>query len=102
MQDTVPDVQYQSRPKGWMDTGVFEERLKKERIMSPHPSGKPRVLYVDNTSGLKMTLATVVALQKSCTKLKLLPKNATDLCQTADFFIVQNIKKAWRRKWEKT
>lgn len=51
------------------------------RIMSPIPSGKQRALYVDIASEHKMALTAVVALQTSCTKLKFLPKNATNLCQ---------------------
>lgn len=99
--DNVPGVCYRSGPKGWMDTRVFEEWLSEKRIMSPLPAGKERVLFVDNASGHKVTAAASAALKGSLTKLNFLPKNATDLCQPADSFIIQKIKTVWRRLWDK-
>lgn len=98
--DSVPGFYYHSGPKAWMDTPVFEEWLGEPRVMSPLPGGKERVLFVDNASGHKKTPTALAAMQKSHTTLHLLPKNATDLFQPADSFIIQNIKTVWRRKWE--
>lgn len=98
--DTVPGVCYRSGPKGWMDTRVFEEWLDERRILAPLPGEKERVLFVDNASGHKLTSTAIAALRRSCTRLQFLPKNATDLCQPADSFIIQKIKTVWRRMWD--
>lgn len=51
--DTVPGVCYSSGPKGRMDTRVFEEWLSGKRVMTPLPSGKERVLFVDIALGTR-------------------------------------------------
>lgn len=98
--DNIPGVCYRSGPKGWMDSRVFSEWLGEKRIMTPCPAGKERVLFVDNASGHKLSEAAKAALKYSNTTLRFLPKNATDLCQPADSFIIQQIKTVWRRRWD--
>lgn len=98
--DNVPGACYRSGPKGWMDSRVFTEWLSEKRVMSPLPDGRERVLYVDNASGHKLTADAQEALRLSNTVLRFLPKNATDLCQPADSFIIQKIKAVWRRRWD--
>lgn len=57
-------------------------------------------MFVDNASGHKLTEAATETLKDSNTRLRFLPKNATDLCQPADSFIIQQIKTVWSRRWE--
>lgn len=98
--DNIPGVCYRSGPKGWMDSRVFTEWLSEKRVMKPLQDGRQRVLYVDNASGHKLTAEAKDALNASNTVLRFLPKNATDLCQPADSFIIQKIKTVWRRRWD--
>lgn len=52
-------------------------------------------------TGHEMTDSVKNALKESNTVLRYLPKNATELCQPADSFVIQKIKTAWRAKWDK-
>lgn len=98
--DNVPGVCYRSGKKGWMDSRVFAEWLGEKRVLSLLSDGSRRILFVDNASGHKLTEAAREALKISNTELRFLPKNATDLCQPADSFIIQKIKTVWRRRWD--
>lgn len=80
-----------------MDTRVFEEWISEKRIKSPLLSGKEIVLFVNNASGHKKTGKAIEALKCSFKKLEFLPKNASELCQPVDSFIIQKTKNSWRR-----
>lgn len=81
-----------------MDPSLFEKWLGKPKVMFVLPREDERVLFVDNASGHKMKPRALTALQKSRAKLYFNPKNATDLCQTADSIIKKKSKTLWRRK----
>ena len=98
--DDVPGVAYRSQPKGWMDRRVFAEWLNESRIFKSLPNGRKRVLFVDNAGGHAETEEVRKALEKTNTELRLLPKNATELCQPADSFVIQKVKTAWRTMWD--
>lgn len=82
-----------------MNTHVFKEWLGGKRVMAPLPGGKQKMLFVDIGPGHRETTVAPEVLQRSCTKLAILPKNATDLCQPADYFILQKIRTVWRCWW---
>lgn len=67
--------------------------------MKALPGDEKWYLYVDNAFGHKCTEVVRAALFKINIVLQFFPKNATDLCQPADSFIIQRIKTVWRRKW---
>lgn len=98
--DDVPGVCYRSQPKGWMDNELFSCWLSERRCVQADGLGRTRVIYVDNCSGH----ATSAKVQDACKAIKLdlrkLPKNATDLTQPADSFVIAKIKDAWTRRWE--
>lgn len=96
----VPGVCYRSQPKGLMDRRVFAEWLGEGRIFKPFPDERKRVIYVYNAGGHARNDEVRAALQKSNTELRLLPKNATEICQPADSFVIQKIKTAWRAMWD--
>lgn len=99
--DDVPGVCYRSQAKGWMDRVKFAEWLGEKRLFEKLPNGQTRVLYVDNAGGHALTEDVKIALKNSNTELRTLPKNATELCQPADSFVIQKVKTAWRSRWDK-
>lgn len=78
---------------------MIAEWLGKTRTMGRLHGLSQRFLYVDNASGHKMAPKALDALAKPNTRLEFLLKNATDLCQRADSFIIQKMKTVWRRRW---
>lgn len=100
LEDRVPGVCYRSQPKGWMDMVRFQEWIKEPRVFQKLSNGEKRILFVDNAGGHSITDTVKNALLRSNTELRLLPKNATDLCQPADSFIIQKVKTAWRKIWD--
>lgn len=66
--------------------------LKEPHVLGILPSSKTRVLFVDNVSGHEFTEEVKEALSTMNTEIPLLPKNATDLCQPTDSFIIQKRK----------
>lgn len=97
--DNVPGVWYRSRPKIKMDSCVFCELLVEKSIMKPCPEGRNFFVF-SKASGLKLTEATREAIKASYTRLRFLPKISSHLCQFTDSFIIQHIKRVWRRCWD--
>jgi len=83
-----------------MDRRVFLEWLKEPRAVRKLQNGKKRVIFMDNASGHALTDQVRDALSSINAEIRFLPRNATDLCQPADSFIIQKIKTAWRDKWD--
>jgi len=77
-----------------MDRKKFVEWLGEGRAICPLPGVKRRVLFLDNCSGHALTEEAKEALRKVNTEVRFLPKNATDLCQPADSFGIQEVKTA--------
>lgn len=96
VQDNVTGVRYRSGPKGWMSTRIIVEWIPEKPVMSRLLGGFQRILYVYNTSVHKKTPDDLADFEESNTTLKYLPKNATDLCQPVDSFIILKIKSVWR------
>lgn len=46
------------------------------------------------------TDAAKEALRNSNTELRPLPKNATEICEPADSFVIQKVKTAWCGRWD--
>lgn len=57
-------------------------------------------MFVDNCSRHNMNERVRTALENTCTEIRYLPDNATDLIQSADSFIIHKIKEAWSKRWE--
>jgi len=98
--DNVPGVCYRSQPKGWMDGDTFVKWLSEKRAISKDLFGRQRVLYVDNCSGHNSNARRQAALATIKHEMRKLPKNATDLVQPADSFVISKIKDAWKRRWD--
>ena len=98
--DDIPGVPYRSGPKGWMNRTVFPQWLNKKRIIQPLPSGRQRLLYLDNCSGHAYTEDVINSLFSVRTKLLFFPPNSTHLVQPCDSFIIHKIKRAWTTRWD--
>lgn len=98
--DNVPAVCYWSGKKGWMDTRVFGKWISEPKILEKLPSGKERVLYVDNGNGHWHTIQQPACLRYSNTTILKFPTNATLLVQSAGSLIISKIKDSWRRRWD--
>lgn len=55
---------------------------------------------MDNCGGHKSDEEVKGILKAINTEIHFFPKNATNLCQPADSFIIQNLKTALRIKWD--
>lgn len=69
-----------------MNSQVFEQCLSELRVMQALFHGKERILLIDNAPVHKKTPGAAEALAATNIKLLFLPKNATDMCQSAQFF----------------
>lgn len=101
LQDNVPGVCYRSSPKGWMDYKTWIEWLSEPRAIKKKVNGKKRTLFVDNCSSHVQNDYVTSLLTSINTELEKFPPQATDLVQPADSFVIQKIKDAWRRLWDK-
>ena len=98
--DNVPGVSYRSEPKGWIDRIVMAQWRKEPRAISLLPGGRRRVLYMDNCSGHGITDEIKSALESINTEVRIPAKNANDLVEPADSFVIQKINTTWRRRWD--
>lgn len=98
--DDVPGICYRSQAKGWMDNQTFIKWLSEPRAIKKDTFHRRRFLFVDNCSGHVENEDVYQALGAINTELRKLPKNATDLVQPADSFIISKIKDAWKRRWD--
>lgn len=98
--DDIEGVSYRTGPKGWMDTVVMPQWLREPRAIRKLQNDRKRVLFVDNCSGHNATAELETALHDINTEIRYFPKNATDLVQPCDSFIIQKIKLAWSTRWE--
>ena len=99
-QDEIPGVRYRTSPKGCMDGITCKKWLKDDKVFLPKHSGRPVVLFVDNCSSCVENEDVKNHLRCTRVILKKFPKNATDLVQPADSFVIQKIKDEWRRLWD--
>lgn len=98
--DDVPGVSYRTGPKGWMDSRVFPQWLAESRAIQRDTHNRQRILFLDNCSGHVATGAQTDGLRKINYAMRFLPKNATDLCQPVDSFVIQKVKERWTELWE--
>jgi hypothetical protein len=98
--DDIPGVCYRTGPKGWMDRTVFPQWLMERRAYQPDLYGRTKTVFLDNCGGHNSTPDLEAALDRTRTKLAFLPPCSTDLCQTADSFVISKIKDAWTSRWE--
>lgn len=82
-----------------MDRRVFAKWLSERCIFASLKNRHENVLFADNTTGRTMMNEVKEALSKSNTKLSYLLNNFVQICQPADAFLIQNIKAAWRARW---
>lgn len=92
VQDDIPGVFYRYGKKGWMERGVLVEWLQERTVLKTLDQNRKLVLYVDNSTGNALTDAVKDALNLSNTEIRYLPKNATDLWQPADYFVIEKLK----------
>ena len=98
--DNIPGVCYRSSPKGWMDRITFKEYLKEPRAFSPHPYGRKKHVFLDNCTSHMPDAELENWLDENKIELLFLPKNATDLCQPLDSFIIKCFKEEWKKRWD--
>lgn len=65
------------------------------------PNGRKRILYLDNYSGHRLTEGALAAANDINTQIRFFPPNRTDLIQPCNSYIVQKIKSACQKRWEK-
>ena len=99
--DNVPGTAYRTGPKGWMDNIVMKQWLCEPHVIKKLPNNRMRHLFVDNCSGHNLHEEIVAYAKDIMTTINFFFPNATDLIQPCDSFIIQKIKDAWRRRWDK-
>jgi len=99
--DNIPGVCYRTGPKGWIDRRVMKLWVQERRTMPLLPDGRKRILVMDHCSGHNLTEELKNALNSFKTEIRFFPPNATDLLQSADSFVIQKLKAAWNKRWDK-
>lgn len=97
MHDNIPEVPYRT-PKTRTDHVIFNQWLTEIKALPPVSPRKKMVLFLDNCSNDAFTEEVIETLRKIRTEVRFLPADATDLCQPADSFVIQNVKAAWGAK----
>lgn len=100
--DDAVGVCYRSQPEGWMDLTFFLEWIKEKWTFNRTLDGRKRIILMENAGGDKQNDEVKDELVAMNTEVRFLLKNATDLCQPADSFVIQEAKTAWRRLWDKS
>lgn len=98
--DNVPGVVYRTDPKGWMDKWVLVQWIHEQRIFSSLPAKNKIEIFLDNAGCHAESEEVKCYLENWNMESRYLPKNATDLCQPVDSFIIYKIKNFWRRMWD--
>lgn len=98
--DNIPGVTYRTGPRGWMDRRVFKEWLCEDRCVKRAAHDNEQVIFMDNAGGHKTTEEVDEMMKKKHVTIRLLPPNATDLCQPADTTVLQKLKLEWMKEWE--
>ena len=74
--DNVSGVAYHTGRKE-MNTGVMHQWIQERRVITPLPSGRKRVLYIDSCSGHNNTTTLSDAAIGNNRENRYFPKNAT-------------------------
>ena len=94
--DDVPGACYRTGPKCFIDGRLFPEYFNEIRAHYRSPGDRrPRMIFLDNSSGLNPSEELNAALRALNITLDYFPANATDLIQPADSFIISKIKQHW-------
>lgn len=93
-------VGYYSLQKAWMDATVWNPWLNERRASGSLPNGKRLVLCVDDCSSHVTAPDMFASLTELKTIFQKFSRNATDKIQPGDFFVIQKIRKVWRRWWD--
>ncbi|KAL0217568.1 hypothetical protein RCL1_008149 [Eukaryota sp. TZLM3-RCL] len=97
--DTVEWVTYRTSPKGFMNGTILAQYLN-SGIFKRDRFGRHQFIFCDNAPSHKETEEVQHALERINASILFLPKNATDLVQPCDSFVIAKIKEVWTRKWE--
>ena len=84
-----------------MDYSTWNAWLTEPRAIRKMNGSRTRVLYFDNFSSHVDDPSAMEKMNQIKTKLRKFPPHATDRVQPADSFVIQTIKDAWRRLWDK-
>lgn len=98
--DLASGVSYRTQGKGWMDKKMFTEWLKEPRAFSGNARHLSH-LFLDNCSSHAVDEEGEDVLERKNIVLHHLPKNATDLCQPLDSFVLKVFKDCWKQKWNR-
>ena len=84
-----------------MDQAVFLECLSERRAISKDTYTRQKTTYLKSiSSGHNASDEQVAKLGAINASLRFLRKQATQLCQPADSFVIQQIKQGWRALWD--
>lgn len=88
-------------PEARIDSNFYNASLREAIEIISLPNNRQFVLFVDNCSShfVHDEVETPLAIIK--TNFRMLPANAANFVQPDDSFIIQNIRDAWRERWDK-
>lgn len=75
-----------------MERRVSFEWVQESRALTELYNFRKSIRYMDNSSGHEITENVQKVLKKIDTEIWFFPKNATDLCQPGDSFVIQKMK----------
>lgn len=75
--------------------------MEGKRTLPTVREGEKCVIIVENCPGHACTQELQKTLAETRTEVRFLPKNATEICQPTATFIIQKVKAAWRKRWDK-
>ncbi len=90
--DDIAGVSYRTQSRRWMDSITFQQWLRESRVIFKDSENRLRTLFLDNCSGHKEAEAVTEALEEISTVLESLPRNAANLYQPLDSFIIKKLK----------
>ncbi|KAL0250909.1 hypothetical protein GEMRC1_000123 [Eukaryota sp. GEM-RC1] len=94
-------VSYRSASNGFMTRKVFFEWLGEPKAFQSDVYGRRKVVFCDNVASHNESEEITARLEEMNVEIRRLPANSTHLTQPCDSFVIEKIKKAWVRQWEK-